>query len=126
MLIVCYTNHALDQFLEGVHSFFEGDILRVGGRSNSEVLHRYNLRNFRQCFLHNSTPLAKIKSERLLTKSKLDDLSKDVSYYSKSLELYQCEIIHERVLFNVMERRFYNKHLTNIAEKYTDKQRQRL
>ncbi|XP_074497910.1 NFX1-type zinc finger-containing protein 1 isoform X1 [Sebastes fasciatus] len=44
MLVVCYTNHALDQFLEGIHTFLPDGIVRVGGRSNSEILKRFNLR----------------------------------------------------------------------------------
>ncbi|XP_068451312.1 NFX1-type zinc finger-containing protein 1 [Clinocottus analis] len=44
MLVVCYTNHALDQFLEGIHKFLPNGIVRVGGRSNSEVLKQFNLR----------------------------------------------------------------------------------
>ncbi|XP_062400969.1 NFX1-type zinc finger-containing protein 1 [Sardina pilchardus] len=44
MLVVCYTNHALDQFLEGIHKFLEKGIVRVGGRSNSEVLKPFALR----------------------------------------------------------------------------------
>ncbi|XP_070815806.1 NFX1-type zinc finger-containing protein 1 [Chaetodon trifascialis] len=44
MLVVCYTNHALDQFLEGIHEFLKEGIVRVGGRSNSEILKRFNLR----------------------------------------------------------------------------------
>ncbi|KAK2861853.1 hypothetical protein Q5P01_001386 [Channa striata] len=44
MLVVCYTNHALDQFLEGIHKFLRDGIVRVGGRSNSEILKRFNLR----------------------------------------------------------------------------------
>uniref|UniRef100_A0A3Q3JND9 RZ-type domain-containing protein n=1 Tax=Monopterus albus TaxID=43700 RepID=A0A3Q3JND9_MONAL len=44
MLVVCYTNHALDQFLEGIHTFLRDGIVRVGGRSNSEILKRFNLR----------------------------------------------------------------------------------
>uniref|UniRef100_A0AAX7SIY5 RZ-type domain-containing protein n=1 Tax=Astatotilapia calliptera TaxID=8154 RepID=A0AAX7SIY5_ASTCA len=44
MLVVCYTNHALDQFLEGIHKFLKDGIVRVGGRSNSEILKRFNLR----------------------------------------------------------------------------------
>ncbi|XP_017335446.2 NFX1-type zinc finger-containing protein 1 [Ictalurus punctatus] len=44
MLVVCYTNHALDQFLEGIHSFLQKGIVRVGGRSNSEILKRFSLR----------------------------------------------------------------------------------
>uniref|UniRef100_A0A3Q0SGU1 Zinc finger NFX1-type containing 1 n=1 Tax=Amphilophus citrinellus TaxID=61819 RepID=A0A3Q0SGU1_AMPCI len=44
MLVVCYTNHALDQFLEGIHKFLNEGIVRVGGRSNSEILKRFNMR----------------------------------------------------------------------------------
>ncbi|KAJ8401330.1 hypothetical protein AAFF_G00385610 [Aldrovandia affinis] len=44
VLVVCYTNHALDQFLEGIHRFLEKGIVRVGGRSNSEVLKNFTLR----------------------------------------------------------------------------------
>ncbi|XP_020339540.2 NFX1-type zinc finger-containing protein 1 [Oncorhynchus kisutch] len=43
MLVVCYTNHALDQFLEGIHKFLPDGIVRVGGRSNSEALKRFTL-----------------------------------------------------------------------------------
>ncbi|XP_033625781.1 NFX1-type zinc finger-containing protein 1-like isoform X2 [Asterias rubens] len=44
ILIVCYTNHALDQFLEGVLKF-EKNIVRIGGRSQSETLKTFNLNN---------------------------------------------------------------------------------
>ncbi|XP_062822871.1 NFX1-type zinc finger-containing protein 1 [Anolis carolinensis] len=47
MLVVCYTNHALDQFLEGIHTFQEDGIVRVGGRSNSETLKKFTLRELR-------------------------------------------------------------------------------
>ncbi|XP_039590839.1 NFX1-type zinc finger-containing protein 1 [Polypterus senegalus] len=47
VLVVCYTNHALDQFLEGIHSFLEKGIVRVGGRSNSEILKSFTLRELR-------------------------------------------------------------------------------
>jgi hypothetical protein len=38
VLCVCYTNHALDQFLEGLLDSGVTDIVRVGGRSKSEKL----------------------------------------------------------------------------------------
>ncbi|MBN3299873.1 ZNFX1 protein, partial [Amia calva] len=47
VLVVCYTNHALDQFLEGIHTFLDSGIVRVGGRSNSEILKRFTLRELR-------------------------------------------------------------------------------
>lgn len=46
MLMVCYTNHALDQFLEGVLTFHQTGVIRVGGRSSSEVLQTYNLHEY--------------------------------------------------------------------------------
>jgi len=47
MLMVCYTNHALDQFLEKVLEFLPSrQIIRVGGRSKSEKLEACNLKKF--------------------------------------------------------------------------------
>ncbi|KAK3589661.1 hypothetical protein CHS0354_015165 [Potamilus streckersoni] len=53
MLIVCYTNHALDQFLEGILKFFTGDIVRVGSRSSSKALEEHHLDKFREIFRRN-------------------------------------------------------------------------
>ena len=48
MLMVCYTNHALDQFLEKVLEFLpREEIIRVGGRSKSRHLEECNLKLFR-------------------------------------------------------------------------------
>ena len=47
MLMVCYTNHALDQFLEKVLEFLPKDeVIRVGGRCKSEDLEDCNLKKF--------------------------------------------------------------------------------
>ncbi|XP_068745964.1 NFX1-type zinc finger-containing protein 1-like [Montipora capricornis] len=43
ILVVCYTNHALDQFLEGIHKFHPQGIVRVGSRSQSEVMQACSL-----------------------------------------------------------------------------------
>ncbi|NWV46672.1 ZNFX1 protein, partial [Daphoenositta chrysoptera] len=48
ILIVCYTNHALDQFLEGIHSFQRDKIVRIGGRSSSAVLQKFTLKELRK------------------------------------------------------------------------------
>jgi hypothetical protein len=44
ILCVCYTNHALDQFLEHLYDNGETRIVRIGGRSQSEKLQKYNLK----------------------------------------------------------------------------------
>ena len=47
MLMVCFTNHALDQFLEKVLEFLpKRAIIRVGGRSKSKELEGCNLKIF--------------------------------------------------------------------------------
>ena len=48
MLVVCYTNHALDQFLEGINKFYSGVILRVGGRSNSKIIQELTLHKMKK------------------------------------------------------------------------------
>ncbi|NWI50997.1 ZNFX1 protein, partial [Calyptomena viridis] len=48
ILIVCYTNHALDQFLEGIYSFQKQGIVRVGGRSSSMMLQQFTLKELRR------------------------------------------------------------------------------
>jgi len=44
ILIVCYTNHALDQFLEGIMQF-ESNVVRIGSRSKSELLKDRNMKS---------------------------------------------------------------------------------
>lgn len=50
IVLVCYTNHALDQFLEGIIKMRylpkSTKIRRVGGRSKSELLKEYNIKNY--------------------------------------------------------------------------------
>lgn len=63
IIVVCYTNHALDQFLEGIQNISIGGkkvkITRIGGRSRSEHLNN--------CLLYNK--IQKIKEERSLPRA---------------------------------------------------------
>ncbi|CAG9858900.1 unnamed protein product [Phyllotreta striolata] len=47
MLIICYTNHALDQFLEGLLDTTK-ELIRVGKQSKNEKLEPFNIHNFRR------------------------------------------------------------------------------
>ena len=42
ILLVCYTNHALQQFLEAVRHF-TNKIVKIGGKKGSAELEKYNL-----------------------------------------------------------------------------------
>ncbi|CAF4881675.1 unnamed protein product [Pieris macdunnoughi] len=46
LLIVCYTNHALDQFLEAILNITTS-LVRIGGQSRLEIMKPYNLNNVR-------------------------------------------------------------------------------
>ncbi|XP_005105181.1 NFX1-type zinc finger-containing protein 1 [Aplysia californica] len=48
ILVICYTNHALDQFLKEMLEFCPDGIVRVGGRSSSEALKSFNLNVLRE------------------------------------------------------------------------------
>ncbi|ESO98811.1 hypothetical protein LOTGIDRAFT_213601 [Lottia gigantea] len=50
MLIVCYTNHALDQFLEGISNFYDGKIVRVGSRISCKKIENYSIQAWRRKF----------------------------------------------------------------------------
>ena len=55
IVVVCYTNHALDQFLEGVTKFHQHGIIRVGGRCRTKALEQYTMNNVRKGRLTTST-----------------------------------------------------------------------
>lgn len=46
ILVVCYTNHALDQFLVGISNYSE-KLVRIGGRCKTGELEEYSLQNYR-------------------------------------------------------------------------------
>ncbi|XP_072020381.1 uncharacterized protein [Amphiura filiformis] len=46
ILVVCYTNHALDQFLEGIYEY-EKNIVRVGGRCKADSLQHCCIANIK-------------------------------------------------------------------------------
>ena len=72
MLMVCYTNHALDQFLEKVMEFLpKSEIIRVGGRCKSEQLQACNLKLF--------TKKYRRRNDRDIIQSKISENSKEVS-----------------------------------------------
>ena len=80
MLIVCYTNHALDQFLEGLAKV-TNRIVRVGGQSKSKLLESLNL---------------KVKRKQHWRKKNLFDLAKDMQYRMSYL-MYEIKCIQGSV-----------------------------
>lgn len=71
ILVICFTNHALDQFLEGIlENGLTNNLIRIGGRSKSELLHSFNLKERRRSAAfynpnHNQAALLKDLTEEL-------------------------------------------------------------
>ncbi|CAI5537653.1 unnamed protein product [Closterium sp. Naga37s-1] len=84
ILCVCFTNHALDQFLEGIIASGIKNVVRVGGRCKSEVLQEHNLPNIiRSCTVERSPAYRRSNYE---VNSKLGEVEEVISTYSDALQ----------------------------------------
>ena len=81
ILVLCYTNHALDQFLEGIMAIKDKDVdvVRIGGRCKSMVLE--------SCVL--KAKIDRIREQRLLPR----DLYKESSGLRKQIRSLQEMIV---------------------------------
>ncbi|KAK3589666.1 hypothetical protein CHS0354_015170 [Potamilus streckersoni] len=93
MLIVCYTNHALDQFLEGIFKFYTGDIVRVGSRSSSETSERHHLDKFRERFKRKRLIPREIEDTCIQTREVLNLHMERLHVKAKTLEQTKQRII---------------------------------
>ncbi|XP_013397904.1 NFX1-type zinc finger-containing protein 1-like [Lingula anatina] len=80
ILLVCYTNHALDQFLEGIVKFQPDKVARIGGRCSSEdpVLQNCLLYNLKKSHLIDWERKREIDSLR----GKLSLLENEIHYFT--------------------------------------------
>ncbi|NXA07938.1 ZNFX1 protein, partial [Sapayoa aenigma] len=98
ILIVCYTNHALDQFLEGIYSFQKEGIVRVGGRSSSKVLQKFTLKELRKVYdFRHDLPAHFCRAYGNIT-SEMKRAEQDLREGAKQLECTTYGVLHERCL----------------------------
>ncbi|KAL3847656.1 hypothetical protein ACJMK2_018557 [Sinanodonta woodiana] len=98
MLVVCYTNHALDQFLEEVITFFNGDIIRVGNRSKSEKLANYNLHNYRQRFRTGRQIPQEVYLNRIDARNEMEHLKVEINKRAAEIQNALTNILHEEFI----------------------------
>ncbi|NXH43264.1 ZNFX1 protein, partial [Dicaeum eximium] len=97
ILIVCYTNHALDQFLEGILSFQRDGIVRIGGRSSSAALHRFTLKELRKHTNRFDFPDYQPSKYRNIM-IEMKSVEHKLLEGAKRLECTTCGVLHERYL----------------------------
>ncbi|XP_066564198.1 NFX1-type zinc finger-containing protein 1 isoform X2 [Amia ocellicauda] len=103
ILVVCYTNHALDQFLEGIHDFLKEGIVRIGGRSKSQVLENFTLKNIRKKQLQF---ILTQEQRRLFSRTMKDlkEFERQISEKTGVLNLLSKGILSERELPEFLEK----------------------
>ena len=124
ILVVCYTNHALDQFLEGIYTFCKADIVRIGGRSNNTTLEPFLLKNIRRKNRENRTrSIALFKGEKdcihLLqsNKRKIEHVSEKL----KSSAAKLVPIMKDEYLGTVISEGHYNSIRKRVSHRHHGK-----
>lgn len=87
ILVVCYTNHALDQFLEGLLPFCEpNELIRIGGKSQSETLQEFNLSNIKRELKNNRQVAHYIHQARFETIAEMRECQDNISMLEHQME----------------------------------------
>ncbi|XP_060863746.1 NFX1-type zinc finger-containing protein 1-like [Metopolophium dirhodum] len=68
ILVVCYTNHALDQFMEGIIKFTK-NVVRIGGQTKSDIVKDYTLKNVTKYYRKSSDVFKTIRSATEIIKT---------------------------------------------------------
>lgn len=84
ILCVCYTNHALDQFLESLLDKGITQIVRIGSRSKSKRLEQYNLRELAAKAKGQTWNMAESRRFGFLH-NQLESVQKQVQHFAKLL-----------------------------------------
>ncbi|NXL91409.1 ZNFX1 protein, partial [Alectura lathami] len=99
ILVVCYTNHALDQFLEGIYTFQQHGMVRVGGRSSSEILKQFTLRELRKKFeFRHNLPTHLRRAYVNVCVDEMKQAEEELHKGAKHLECTTYGVLHERHL----------------------------
>lgn len=112
ILVVCYTNHALDQFMEGIISF-TNKVVRIGRQSKSEIIERYSLKNITRMYRKSITTNRGLRNIR----SRVENIMHKIKYFRKCSEFvsYNAGVLELSLLKNGMPR-MYHKVFKNTLD----------
>ncbi|XP_072206179.1 NFX1-type zinc finger-containing protein 1 isoform X2 [Excalfactoria chinensis] len=116
ILVVCYTNHALDQFLEGIYTFQKDGMVRVGGRSSSEILKKFTLKELRKKseFRHN-LPMH-LRRAYLNITYEMKRAEEELHKGAKHLECTTYGVLHERHLEAFIAPQHWNSLMSGLDD----------
>ncbi|KAJ8336972.1 hypothetical protein SKAU_G00381920 [Synaphobranchus kaupii] len=118
ILVVCYTNHALDQFLEGILKFMSKSsisasaLVRVGGRSSSEAMKELSLNNLRKRTNFRQNLPGHLRAMFAELKKDGENFENEMERYAAKFQNSAKGVLHE----NVLERYIFSLHGVTLGE----------
>ncbi|MGH0151217.1 UNVERIFIED_CONTAM: hypothetical protein FKN15_019478 [Acipenser sinensis] len=112
ILVVCYTNHALDQFLEGIHKFLRTGLVRVGGRCASEVLQKFSLNNLRRHNMFKQNLPGHLRAMYSVLTENRKSVEEKIQKKAALFESAAKGVLHENVLEDII----ISLHGTNLGD----------
>ncbi|CAL1285238.1 unnamed protein product [Larinioides sclopetarius] len=101
ILVICYTNHALDQFLEGILTFTR-KIVRIGGRGNNEAISSFQINNLKRNMSQNKEFPRDVVCNIRYVMEQLRSLKNSVDEAKESIKNSYTSILSEEILKNCM------------------------
>lgn len=110
ILVVCYTNHALDQFMEGILTF-TNRVVRIGGQTKSKIIEEFSLKNITR--MHRK-PITTNRGLRNIS-DRLKTIMHNIKYLKKCSEFvsYNDGILELSLLKNGMPKKYHNSFKTS-------------
>ena len=117
ILIVCYTNHALDQFLEGIMSFHDEEgIVRVGGRSQSEEIKKRSIGALKAELRSQRRVPRRIFVESHDVRRNMDDVRGEIEKISVRLEATSRGLVNDILLDSYISDEHYDSLYAGYAK----------
>ena len=99
ILVLCYTNHALDQFLEGILKF-NNKIVRVGSRSKNPALEDYNVSQLKR---KKSEEYSRdLRANFAKIRGQMNDLTEMMTWIGARIEATRTHVLNEDELEDYM------------------------
>ncbi|GFS40184.1 NFX1-type zinc finger-containing protein 1 [Nephila pilipes] len=99
ILVICYTNHALDQFLEGL-LLFTKKIVRIGGRGKCEAVSEYQINNLKKIIKEKREVPHYIFSCIRQKNGELYQLKREIDTIRRRVEVSFSTVLNESKLIN--------------------------
>lgn len=121
ILVVCYTNHALDQFLDGIIEYSleksrKPKIVRVGGRCKSEKIKECAMANLVSTMKKNREVPGNVYRKVREDRNTMKTLASKMDEHLGAIDAMEGKILTTEEIGNVIDRRLYEQLVFGFAD----------